>query len=111
MRQVSAYLLTVYVSISLSIGFLHTDEATFGNGHPIYESSTLTTSSASHNDGLCRACLFATGHILEEHVVLPRLFLTDHLIPWSPLSEQTVLSVHHSARAPPMFIPTSTISL
>jgi hypothetical protein len=106
MRQISAFLLTVYAAVSICIGFLHTDEVVVsGNGQITYKSPVPASARRFHNEGPCLACLFATGHIIQEHEALPHLSLTDRLIPLSPLLEPMSFSVLHSARAPPTLVP------
>lgn len=102
MRQVLAFVLTVYAGVSLSIGFLHNDDAiASGSGQITFGAYTPSASGSFHLNGPCLACLFTAGHIVERQLALPRLSITDHLESTTPSTQPTGFSVRHSARAPP----------
>jgi hypothetical protein len=100
--RISVFLLTVYVPLSLLLGFLHTDEVPpTCSGKTSVQSVVLKGTAQSENDGYCLACLFAAGHVLQSQTLISGLaFRHIPSVCYIPQTYSTPPQPQ-SARAPP----------
>ncbi len=96
------FFLAVYIPLSVSVGFLHTDDViACGSGHHIVTNQIAPNLAKSTENGICMACLFTAGHIASYEPFVPVLS-PDRAVNSAP----TIIAPEspakpHSARAPP----------
>ena len=109
-HKIAITLVTSYIPLVLSIGFLHTDED-FGNsgGNGVDRVLPVTPPTQTSYAGPCLACLIIAGHFVEQEIVLP-YFLDSQNSPSQPLQlPSRGISRARSARAPPLSSSNITI--
>ncbi len=97
-------LLAVYIPLSVSVGMLHSDDLCGGgNGHLIVEKQSTQSLAKSLDNGICFACLFTAGHIVNHEPFVPVLSPNRAVGSAGILITADSSPQPHPARAPPVF--------
>jgi len=101
-NRLRIFFLAVYIPLSVSIGLLHSDDLlSLGTGHLIVGNQGARTFTKAVDNGLCLACLFTAGHIVNYEPFVPVLTPDRAVSVTKVLSASESSPQAHPARAPP----------
>lgn len=101
-RIVAGFVLALYVAVAPSIEFFHTDEFVGSGAGPqeVHLPGNATPGLTQH-DGVCLACLLASGHFQQETPWVISAAFEYHGVSFQITFPPRITSRVSSARAPP----------
>ena len=102
-QKLRVILLAIYIPLSVSIGMLHSDDlCSGGNGRPTVETQSAQALTRSSENGVCFACLFIAGHLIQHEPHLPVFSSTIAFVANTVQTAAEASPRLNSARAPPV---------
>lgn len=102
-NKIRIVFLGIYIPLSVSIGMFHSDDLCgSGGGRHTVERRSAQGLNRSLDNGICLACLFTAGHIINHEPFVPTLAPTRTFGFAGILITPESSPQPHSARAPPI---------
>ena len=102
-QKLRVILLAIYIPLSVTIGMLHSDELHGGgNGRLTIETPSAQTLTRSSENGVCFACLYISGHLIQDEPHLPVFSSTIAFVANTVQTAAEAFPRLNSARAPPV---------